>query len=482
MSPNDPAPSAPPSSTRIPVSDLPQALAFHDRLLLDGLGWVRTAGAGPGTQVHYQGPGQRVSLQGPPSDPPSSPPPAHPLPDELVLQATRGLALAGPAWTRAGLSWSLAPTAARRDPAVAEAHLQAPDGRRVRVREATTVGHAACGWQVRLEPADQAEVVDLIAALDAWQDTLYPAESRHALSLEALSGPDARMVVARRHPDGAALACAALVFSADGRRAELKRMMVREEARGQGLAQALIARLVLEAEVMGCRLLQLETGPRQPAAIALYTRCGFHRTGPFGGYPDDPLSVFMARPLPRPAWAGPGAGQHDGRDIEAGAMAPPPPAERVQLVDAEVAAITPIPGPPGGPPDLRVRLSAVPAWQSGSGPAMGAAPGHAGPLWLDLLAASWVGRPGDLLGRLAEAAWSEAPDTTPGDGPGLALRSGVPGVPNVPVVPGLPVPGGLARPLTLTLVTRLGDTLIVQAHGARWQWAPQARWWPSLAC
>jgi len=41
----------------------------------------------------------------------------------------------------------------------------------------------------------------------------------------------------------------------------------------------------------------LETGPSQPEAIALYQRHRFERCRPYGGYPDDPFSVFMHKPL-----------------------------------------------------------------------------------------------------------------------------------------------------------------------------------------
>ena len=43
--------------------------------------------------------------------------------------------------------------------------------------------------------------------------------------------------------------------------------------------------------------LRLETGIKQDAAIRLYESAGFHRRGPFGSYRDDPLSVFMEKPL-----------------------------------------------------------------------------------------------------------------------------------------------------------------------------------------
>lgn len=44
-------------------------------------------------------------------------------------------------------------------------------------------------------------------------------------------------------------------------------------------------------------LIRLETGIHQKAAIGLYRAAGFEITGPFGDYPDDPLSVFMEKRL-----------------------------------------------------------------------------------------------------------------------------------------------------------------------------------------
>ena len=41
----------------------------------------------------------------------------------------------------------------------------------------------------------------------------------------------------------------------------------------------------------------LETGVAQPEALALYKRAGFQRRGPYGGYPDDALTVFMEKEL-----------------------------------------------------------------------------------------------------------------------------------------------------------------------------------------
>ena len=92
------------------------------------------------------------------------------------------------------------------------------------------------------------------------------------------------------------VACGALKRHA-GDIGEVKRMYVAAECRGQGVAHRLFTLLEAGAKDRGCRLLMLETGPRQPEAIAFYERCGFSRTSPFGSYRDDPLSVFMRKPI-----------------------------------------------------------------------------------------------------------------------------------------------------------------------------------------
>ena len=147
---------------------------------------------------------------------------------------------------------------------------------------------------ITFESADQPEVIALIAELDAYQDSLYPPESRHALDLAALTQANVLFAVARGAA-GQALGCGAIVVGTEF--GELKRMFVSPAARGQGLAQRLLARLEAEAVARGCHLLRLETGPFQPEALGLYARCGYERRGPFGGYADDPLSVFMEKRL-----------------------------------------------------------------------------------------------------------------------------------------------------------------------------------------
>ncbi len=51
--------------------------------------------------------------------------------------------------------------------------------------------------QLAFESPDQPDVVALITELDAYQDSLYPPESRHALDLSVLVQPHVLFAVAR---------------------------------------------------------------------------------------------------------------------------------------------------------------------------------------------------------------------------------------------------------------------------------------------
>lgn len=146
--------------------------------------------------------------------------------------------------------------------------------------------------KITFETPDQPEILTLIAELDAYQLTLYPPESVYALDLPAMTKPNVLFAVAR-DAGGAAVGCCAIVVTPEF--GELKRMYVRPEARGQGVAGKMLAALEAEAIARGCKVFALETGPYQPEALSLYERYGYQRCGPYGDYGDDPLSIFMRK-------------------------------------------------------------------------------------------------------------------------------------------------------------------------------------------
>lgn len=146
------------------------------------------------------------------------------------------------------------------------------------------------------ERPDQPEVRALIAALDAFQRSLYPESSRRPPpDIEALLRPEVRFLVVRDAPRGTLLGCGAIELREDC--AELKRMMIQPEARRRGLGRALVGALELEAVRAGRPLLRLETGVRQRPAIRLYEALGYRRCAPFAGKRAGPFSVCMEKLL-----------------------------------------------------------------------------------------------------------------------------------------------------------------------------------------
>jgi putative acetyltransferase len=146
--------------------------------------------------------------------------------------------------------------------------------------------------KVTFESPKQPEVLALIEALDAYQVPLYPAESHHGIDIDALSQPNVLFAVARDDA-GTAIACGALVIGPEY--GELKRMYTLPYQRGKGVARQVLSLLEEEARQRGCVRFMLETGYLQPEAIALYERMGYRKRGPFGGYAEDPNSVFMGK-------------------------------------------------------------------------------------------------------------------------------------------------------------------------------------------
>lgn len=70
---------------------------------------------------------------------------------------------------------------------------------------------------------------------------------------------------------------------------EIKRMYVTPQARRSGVARALLSALEDAARGMGYRVARLDTGARQPHAIAFYQASGYRRVGNFN---DNPAAAF----------------------------------------------------------------------------------------------------------------------------------------------------------------------------------------------
>jgi putative acetyltransferase len=152
---------------------------------------------------------------------------------------------------------------------------------------------------IALVPAPDDDIRDLIGELNDELSSLYTAEQRHGLALDAIFQPHIRFFVARS--GGMAVGCGGVALF-DGF-AEIKRMYVRQTWRGKGVADAVMTRLVKEAVSSGRGLLRLETGSASLAAIRFYDRLGFRICDAFAPYTGMPpasiiTSVFMEKHVP----------------------------------------------------------------------------------------------------------------------------------------------------------------------------------------
>jgi putative acetyltransferase len=150
--------------------------------------------------------------------------------------------------------------------------------------------------EISIEPEDprQADVRRIFAESGAYLQALYPSESNHVVDVDALAAPDSVFLAARRN--GELLGTIAFWIIAP-RHAEIKRMFVCAEARGNGVGRRLLEALEDAARQRNVERISLETGIKQPEAIGLYRASGYRDCLPFGTYCDDPLSLFMTKRL-----------------------------------------------------------------------------------------------------------------------------------------------------------------------------------------
>jgi ribosomal protein S18 acetylase RimI-like enzyme len=92
--------------------------------------------------------------------------------------------------------------------------------------------------------------------------------------------PPGGLMLLARSTDGSLVGCVALrPVPGEPKRCEMKRMYVRDAARGSGLGRALALAVMEEARRLGYRSMCLDTLPQLAAAQALYLSLGFRLTG-----------------------------------------------------------------------------------------------------------------------------------------------------------------------------------------------------------
>jgi len=102
-------------------------------------------------------------------------------------------------------------------------------------------------------------------------------DGMHA-SIPELLGPRGRLYLAWYDDEPAATG---VLKPLDDRTGEIKRLYVRRQARGRGIARAVLARLLADARTIGYERVWLDTLEFMTAALALYRSLGFREIEPY---------------------------------------------------------------------------------------------------------------------------------------------------------------------------------------------------------
>ena len=123
-----------------------------------------------------------------------------------------------------------------------------------------------------------------------------PIESVHTLPLDSLRKPE--LTFWSVWHQGELSGCGALM-ELDGTHGEIKTMRTKAKFLRMGVGQAMLTKIISEANIRGYTRLSLETGSTEAfkPALTLYEQNGFELCGPFGDYKHDPHSVFMTKIL-----------------------------------------------------------------------------------------------------------------------------------------------------------------------------------------
>ncbi len=141
--------------------------------------------------------------------------------------------------------------------------------------------------------SDNADFVELVALLDAELRIRDGAEHDFYAQFNKI---DKIREVVIAFEDEKAVGCGAFKEYAP-KVAEIKRMFVREDSRGRGVAGKILAELESWAKELDFSECVLETGLKQPEAIGLYQKSGYGIIPNYGQYAGVENSVCMRKSI-----------------------------------------------------------------------------------------------------------------------------------------------------------------------------------------
>jgi putative acetyltransferase len=148
----------------------------------------------------------------------------------------------------------------------------------------------------RREELSAPVVQRLISALNAELESIYPEDGANFFRLDPEEVSEGRGAFLVAYLDDNPIGCGAIRLNEPGL-AEIKRMYVDPTVRGHRVGRQIVTALEAHAQQLGAKRIVLETGPRQPDAIAMYAHAGFSEIPLYGEYIGSQFSVCMAKDL-----------------------------------------------------------------------------------------------------------------------------------------------------------------------------------------
>jgi len=142
--------------------------------------------------------------------------------------------------------------------------------------------------------SNNADFIQLVALLD--KDLAVRDGDEHAFYAQFNKVDSIKQVVVA-YQNGMPVACGAIKPLSETA-AEVKRMFVHPDYRKKGIAAKILTELEAWATELTFEECVLETGRKQPEAIALYQKVGYQVRPNYGQYIGVDNSVCMAKPLP----------------------------------------------------------------------------------------------------------------------------------------------------------------------------------------
>ena len=139
--------------------------------------------------------------------------------------------------------------------------------------------------------SDNSDFRELVRLLD--EDLQIRDGNMHSFYAQFNKVDKIRYVVVA-YENGQAVGCGAIKEYEKGV-AEVKRMFVKPEWRGRGIAKRILSELEIWANELNFSECILETGKNQPEAIGLYQKSGYQKIPNYGQYEGIELSVCMRK-------------------------------------------------------------------------------------------------------------------------------------------------------------------------------------------